>query len=374
MTVPFRPGGVDPGLGSFTDTLTRAFSQAYNLVEEDRQRKRAAQRFATEMEKGQLANELLAQRLEIQGAQEARAARGAAIGEAQQGVVTYPTGENPLADALQGAPGTQTGAPTAETIAENLVPVQGQPGTYLDLEFGRRQMERDRAEEAQYVQEQIEQAASMAEAAGDLEEAQRLRDAIPRAVLDVHQGRKPDTSSLLLTRERRSTPTAYQSERLSREEERRAQSERQQQEDAAIERALQQDAHRRLQELGDPAGEGEYVHGRDYERALQNARTRGQTSRTTNQPQTLTLRDALEIVKNDNSVWDPDSGYKIPLQQVVRRAEALVESSVIRGSRDEDIGEEVEPVERLQVSQEIYDGIVAEMGEEYARQHFRVGG
>ncbi|MCL7965376.1 MAG: hypothetical protein M8858_08160 [marine benthic group bacterium] len=374
MTVPFRPGGVDPGLGNFTDTLTRAFTQAYNLVEEDRQRKRDAARFQTEMEKGKLANEMLAQRLDIEAKAEGRAARGAAIGEAASGVVTRPTAENPLADALQGGQEPLTEISGTAGTPEDLIPVEGQPGTFIDRNFERRELERNRAQEAQYVEEQIEQAAMQAEAAGDLEEAQRLRDAKPRAVLDVHQGRQPDTAALLLARERRTTPTAAQQERIDRQTEQDRLKERTQQEDAAIERALQQDAHRQLQELGDPAGAGDYVHGRDYERQLQNARTRERAAggAGADEPETLTLRDALRMVKDDASVWDPNQGYKIPLRDVVRRAEALVESSIIRtGTRDIE-GEGGEPVAQIEIPQEYYDGVVAEMGEDYARTHFKV--
>ena len=390
MTVPFRPGGVDPG-PDFLSTLTRSFMQARGLVESDTQRRRAKERFASEQESARLRNEMLQQELEIRGAAETRAQRAADIQEARPSdVVTreelpqaefqspFPEAEMPagagisgqLAAALAPPGGLQErpqAGPASEVLPEGFKPVEGQPGLFLDINFEQRESERTRAEEATYVAEQIEAAAIAAEQRGDLEEAQRLRDATPRAVLDVHQGRQPDTAALLEARERRATPTFLQSERLQQEELERQREDRQEFEDRAIETQLQQSAHRELQELGDPAGTGHFVPGRDYEKQLENARATGRRRETAAGRPPLSLRQAIDVLKDDPAVWSPDTGYKIPLNQVMQKAGELVQTArETAGASGVD--------SRIPVTQLEYDGIVEDSGEEYAAANFVVGG
>jgi len=390
MTVPFRPGGVDPG-PDFLSTLTRSFMQARDLVESDTLRRRAQERFNTEQETARIRNEALQEELRIRGDAEARAQRRSDIGEARTRDVVrreevefpmpatpFPEAEVPegagvseqLAEALAPPGGLQErpqAGPASEVLPEGYRAVPGQPGTYLDIDFAQRESERTRAQEAVYVGEQIDAAAKIAEDAGDLKEAQRLREAKPRAILDVHQGRMPDTSALLEARERRVTPTFLQSERQQEREEEQEQERRQRTEDAAIERALQQDAQLQLQQLGDPAGQGEFVSGRDYERQLVNARASGRRQEEAAGKPPLTLREAINVLRDDPGVWTPNTGYKIPLQQVMRRAADLVQQA-----RDTAGASGLDS--RIPVTQEEYNGIVEDSGEEYAAKNFVVGG
>lgn len=405
MTVPFRPGGVDPG-PDFLSTLSRAFMQTRNLVDQDVERQRAKQRFESETTREELRIRALEEELRLQGNADARAQRVSDIAETRDRSVlrrdevptTRPSApfpeaqapagadiSNQLADALGGVQERRTVGESSEILPEGIVPVRGQPGTYFDRDVEQRESERTRAQEAVFVSDQMEEIAADADRRGDREEGQRIRDAIPRAVLDVQQGRKPDTSALLLSRERIGQPTFAQQETAARHDEDVAREEKQQQEDTAIERALQESAQRQLKAMNDPAGQGAFVEGRDYEGQLENAleaqrrqetaRT-GVTARESTKPP-LSLRDAIDLVKEDPSVWTPTTGLKIPLQQVMRKAEALVESATIRGSADfeEDVpGEPIEEIEIQVVSQQDYDDIVEEMGPEYAALHFQVGG
>ena len=402
MTVPFRPGGVDPG-PDFLSTLTRSFLQTRALVDEDTERKRDRQRFETEQIREKQRMESLAQEMELRSRLSRQEQRERDIGAARDRSVLdrgeiqferpeapFPEAEAPpgagianeLADALQGVQEQRQVGPVSEITPEGVVPVRGQPGTFVDLNAEQRESERSRAQEAVFVSDRMEEAAASAEEAGDSEEAARIRGAIPRAVLDVQQGRTPDTSALLRSRELRETPTAAQQETIDRRETERVQEVKTQREDAAIEEALQRDAQAKLQARGDPAGVGAYVEGRDYDRQLTNAleaERRQETARTgVAARQALSLRDAIALVKEDPSVWTPNAGLKISATQLLRMAEGMVESSNVRGATQAGITQEGdEPFEEVEVqvvSQEEFDLVVEEMGEEYAALYFQVGG
>jgi len=401
MTVPFRPGGVDPG-PDFLSTLTRSFLQARALVDEDVERRRSKQRFETEQLRENMRIEGLAQELGLRERAAARDERAANIAETRDRSVLsrdeidfpkptlpfapeeVPAGgdiSNQLADALGGVQDRRQVGPVSERTPEGIVPVRGQPGTYLDIDAEQRESERSRAQEAVFVSDQMEAAAVAAERAGDPDEAKRIRGAIPRAVLDIQQGRAPQTSELLLARERRDVPTAAQQETIDRDARDTAAATKVQEEDAAIERALQESAHRRLQEMGDPAGSGGYVEGRDYERQLEHAleaERRQETARTGVEAREsakppLSLREAVDMVKDDPDVWKPTTGYKISLSQVIQRAQALILSATPRGPGETlDELESVDDPRIVIYNQEEYDAIVEEAGEEYAQLMFRM--
>jgi len=373
----------------FLDTLTRSFMQARDLVESDTQRRRGKERFESEQETSRLRNEMLEQELKIRGQAETRAQRAADVQEARPSDVVrreelppvefqppFPEAEAPegarisdeLATALEPPGGLQErpqAGPASEVVPEGFKPIPGQPGLYLDTGFEQRETERTRGQEAEYVSNQMEQQAQAAADRGNIEEAQRIRDAIPRAVLDIHQGRQPDTAALLEQRERRATPTAYQSERLQQQELERREEEEQDLQDRAIETQLQVDAHRQLQEMGDPAGKGVFKVGRNYEKQLENARASGRRQRVTAARPPLSLRQAIDILKDDNAVWSPDAGYKIPLSQVMEKAAQLVQEARETGGQS---GID----SRIPVTQEEYNGIIDDMGEEYAAQNYIV--
>lgn len=367
----------------FLDTLTRSFMQARDLVESDTQRRRAAERFESEQEAASLKNRMLEQELRIRTEDEGRRQEQADVEATKRGRETttgaelmgtpFPEAEAPpgagisdeLAAAISPPGGLQeygTAGPATSGIPEGYVPVEGQPGLFLDINFEQKEAERTRGREAEYVADQMEAAAKAADDAGDLEEGQRIRDAIPRAVLDVHQGRQPDTSAILEARERRTTPTYLQSERERLRSEERAEDERQREQDTIIERQLQSDAHRQLGELGDPAGRGEFVEGRDYERQLVNARASGRRQREAAAKPGLTLREAISVLRDDDSIWSPDTGYKIPLSQVMQRARDLVAQATDQSSLDNRTG----------VTQDEYNAIIEDEGEEYAAANFVV--
>ncbi len=368
----------------FLDTLTRSFMQARDLVESDTQRRRAAERFESEQETARLKNQMLEEELRIRKKHEdVEVARPSEVVTREELPPTefetpFPEAEAPpgagvsdeLAAALEPPGGLQErpqAGPASEVLPEGYVAIEGQPGLYLDVNFEQRQSERTRAQEATFISEQIEAAAIAAEQRGDLEEAQRLRDAAPRAVLDVHQGRMPDTAALLEARERRATPTGLQSERLQQQELERQREEHRDFEDRAIETQLQQSAHSELQRLGDPAGRGPFVPGRDYEKQLENARASGRRQEAAAAKPPLSLREAIDVLRDDPGIWSPDTGYKIPLNQVMERANELVETArQTSGPSGVD--------SRIPVSQLEYDGIVEDSGEEYAAANFVVGG
>ncbi len=84
MTVPFRPT-VDVEPNSFLDTLSRTFLQTRNLVEDDRRRKRAAERFETEQQLAGLRSTELSNRIGMQEASTERQARSSSTRPTSRG-------------------------------------------------------------------------------------------------------------------------------------------------------------------------------------------------------------------------------------------------------------------------------------------------
>ncbi len=123
MTVPFRPT-VDVEPNDFLSTLTRTFRETSNLVEEDRRRKRAAERFSTEQELGALRVEELSKRISLRDrAQAEREARDPSIQPAA------PTGGREGGEFDEIARAIDPLTPAAQLFPEDIAPPAAAPGT-----------------------------------------------------------------------------------------------------------------------------------------------------------------------------------------------------------------------------------------------------
>lgn len=169
MTVPFNPGGVDPG-PDFLSTLSRSFLQARNLVEDDAQRRRAKERFATEQERMNLDIERTRRTMALED-------EDRAIAEAKDPTVLRPEQVGGTPDEL---------AQALETGVEEI------PGTdlYYDPFGGQERQQVSQQRDIDFLASEIDRQADALQE-NDPVAADELRASKPEAIRNMLTGRKP---------------------------------------------------------------------------------------------------------------------------------------------------------------------------------------